>query len=88
MDPSHVLLAMGLDDKAAFSAIQNQYERALWLYLNATALFEDALNARQADVFRQSAFCYSGYVAPRDLTVLASATRRPAPQGTPGSSPN
>ena len=46
------------------------------LYLNAPALFEEALNARQADVFRQSAACYSGYVAPKDLTVLDDAVAR------------
>ena len=68
----------GEDAKAAFAAIANQYERALWLYVNAPKLFEEALNARQADVFRQSASCYSGYVAPKDLTVLDDATARHA----------
>ena len=68
------------DDAAreAFVAIPNQYERALWLHLHEPALFEEALNARQADVFRQSASCYSGYVAPKDLTVLDDATARQA----------
>lgn len=66
------------DEKAAFAAIPNQYERTLWLYRHAPALFEEALNARQADVFRQSASCYSGYVAPRDLTVLDDAAARQA----------
>ncbi len=66
------------DDKIAFEAIRNQYERALWLYIHAPALFEEALNARQADVFRQSASCYSGYVAPKDLTVLEDAAARQA----------
>jgi hypothetical protein len=69
---------VGDDAKAAFAAIPNQYERALWLYLNTPALFEEALNARQADVFRQSASCYSGYVAPKDLTVLDDAAARQA----------
>ncbi len=68
----------GEDDKAAFAAIPNQYERALWLHLRAPVLFEEALNARQADVFRQSASCYSGYVAPKDLTVLDDAAARQA----------
>ncbi len=62
--------------REAFAAIPNQYERALWLYLNAPALFDEALNSRQADVFRQSASCYSGYVAPKDLTVLDDAAAR------------
>ena len=66
------------DEKAAFAANPNQYERTLWLYLHASALFEEALNARQADVFRQSASCYSGYVAPKDLTVLDDAAARQA----------
>jgi len=69
---------VGDDAKAAFAAIPNQYERALWLYLNAPALFEEALNARQADVFRQSASCYSGYVAPKDLTILDDVAARQA----------
>ena len=66
------------NDKVAFAAIRNQYERALWLYIHASVLFEEALNARQADVFRQSAYCYSGYVAPKDLNVLEDATARQA----------
>lgn len=64
------------DAKAALVAIPNQFERALWLYVHVPVLFEEALNARQADVFRQSASCYSGYVAPRDLTVLDDAAAR------------
>lgn len=64
--------------RAAFLAIPNQYERAVWLFVHATALFEEALNARQADVFRQSVSCYSGYVAPKDLTVLEDAGARAA----------
>lgn len=64
------------DDKEAFTAIPNQYERALWLYRHEPVLFEKALSARQADVFRQSASCYSGYLAPKDLTVLDDATAR------------
>ncbi|MEX3787339.1 hypothetical protein [Paraburkholderia sp. BR14374] len=63
-------------DQAAFSAIRNQYERAIWLYRHAPALFDDALNARQADVFRQSATCYSGYLAPKDLAVLDDVEAR------------
>ncbi len=62
------------NNKSAFGAISNQYERALWLHLNEPALFEESLNARQADVFRQSMSCYSGYIAPKDLTVLDDAT--------------
>lgn len=68
----------GDTEKAAFAAIPNQYERALWLHLHEPALFEEALNARQADVFRQSASCYSGYVAPKNLTVLDDTTARQA----------
>ena len=68
----------GDDNKAEFSTIPTQYERALWLHLHEPALFEEALNARQADVFRQSVSCYSGYVAPKDLTVLDDAAARQA----------
>lgn len=66
----------GEEVRATFAAIPNQYERALWLYLNVPALFEEALNARQADVYRQSVSCFSGYVAPKDLSVLDDATAR------------
>ena len=50
-----------------FAAIPNQYERALWLHVNEPVIFEEALNARQADVFRQSASRYSGFMAPANL---------------------
>lgn len=66
------------DARAQFEGIRSQYERALWIYLNEGELFEEALNARQADIFRQSATCYSGYKAPRDLTVLENSTARQA----------
>jgi hypothetical protein len=68
------------DDAAreAFAAIPNQYQRALWLHINAPALFEEALNARQADVFRQSASCYSGFMAPANLAVLDDAAAKTA----------
>ncbi len=59
-----------------FMAINNQYERALWFYLNEAGLFEEALNARQADVFRQSSSCYSGFIAPKNLTVMDDASSR------------
>jgi hypothetical protein len=66
----------GDENKAAFTAISNQYERALWLHRHEPALFEESMNARQADVFRQSSTCYSGYVAPKDLAVMEDATAR------------
>ena len=56
-------------DRDAFDALRDQYERALWLYNNAETVFKEALDARQADVFRQSVSCYSGFVAPKGLTV-------------------
>jgi len=64
------------DDTAreAFAAIPNQYQRALWLHIKEPVIFEEALNARQADVFRQNVFCYSGFAAPTNLSVLDDAT--------------
>jgi hypothetical protein len=62
--------------KAAFNAINNQYERALWLYTNEPKLFKEAVDARQADVFRQSASCYSGFVAPTKLIVKSDPATR------------
>ena len=64
--------------RAQFEAIRSQYERALWIYLNEGDLFEEALNARQADIFRQSPSCYSGYMAPKDLSVLEDSAARQA----------
>ena len=68
------------DDAAreAFAAIPNQYQRALWLHVNEPVIFEEALNARQADVFRQSAACYSGFMAPANLAVLDDAAAKTA----------
>ncbi len=55
--------------RKTFAAIRNQYERALWLHSNAPEIFKEALDARQADVFRQSTSCYSGFIAPKHLAV-------------------
>jgi len=63
-------------DLATFSAIRNQYERAIWLYRHAQSQFDEALNSRQADIFRQNATCYSGYVAPKSLAVLDDVEAR------------
>jgi hypothetical protein len=65
-------------DREAFAAIPNQYQRALWLHINEPRIFEEALNARQADVFRQSASCYSGFMAPTNLAVLDDAAAKEA----------
>ncbi|SFB02988.1 hypothetical protein SAMN04515620_11371 [Collimonas sp. OK607] len=62
----------------AFGAIRNQYERAMWLYANQPELFKEALDARQADVFRQSISCYSGFIAPENLAVVTDAAARDA----------
>lgn len=56
-------------DRQAFDALRNQYERAAWLSQNAESVFKEALDARQADVFRQSTACYSGFLGPQSLTV-------------------
>lgn len=64
--------------RAAYAELPDQYARALWLYRSDPALFDKALNARQADVFRQSASCYSGFVAPEALTVQDDEATRQA----------
>lgn len=56
-------------DRETFAAIRNQYERALWLYLHEPVVFKEALDARQADVFRQNPSCYSGFMAPKGLSI-------------------
>lgn len=62
--------------REAFETLPNQYERALWLSLHQPALFREALDARQADIFRQSARCYSGFLAPTHLRVLDTPAAR------------
>ena len=57
------------ETRKTFAAIRNQYERALWLHANEPEIFKEALDARQADVFHQSASCFSGFLAPKHLAV-------------------
>ena len=68
----------GDEDRKTFDSLRNQYERALWLYTNEPDLFKEALDARQADVFRQSSSCYSGFVAPKALAVVTDAGAKDA----------
>lgn len=65
-------------ERTAFDALPDQYERSLWLYTHAPSLFKEALDARQADVFRQSLTCYSGFVALKHLTLATDPTARDA----------
>lgn len=51
----------------ALSALRNPYQRSLWFFEHAPRLFDEALNSRQADLFRQSQACYSGFLADIDL---------------------
>ncbi|MCL6455368.1 MAG: hypothetical protein I4O36_01000 [Ralstonia pickettii] len=62
--------------RAAFDAQRDQYERALWLYENDEVVFKGALDARQADVFRQNMSCYSGFVAPKHLQMITDESAR------------
>ncbi len=64
--------------RETFAAIRNQYERALWLYRHEPAVFKEALDARQADVFRQSPSCYSGFMAPKSLSIKDDEASRVA----------
>lgn len=66
------------NDKVAFAAIRNQYQRALWFHTHEPTLFEEALSARQADVFRQNASCYSGFMVPINLSVFDDAATKAA----------
>ena len=59
----------GPANRATFDKITNQYERALWIFCNNQHLFKVALDARQADIFRQSSHCYSGFVSTKHLVV-------------------
>jgi len=63
-------------DRAAFAGIRNQYERALWLHVHEPEVFKEALDARQADIFRQSVSCYSGFMAPKGLAMKDDETSR------------
>lgn len=71
----------GIFDEAGretFNALHDQYERALWLYVNAAEIFKEALDARQADVFRQSVTCYSGFIAPKGLSLATDEKAKQA----------
>lgn len=67
---------LGESARADFDAQHDQYERALWLYANEEAVFREALDARQADVFRQNVSCYSGFMAPCGLTLATDEDAR------------
>ncbi len=60
-------LIPGLNNRTVFFSLKTQHERAYWLYSNNRKLFAEALDARQADIFRQSSTCYSGFTAPAQL---------------------
>jgi len=64
--------------REVFATIRNQYERALWLYRKEPLVFKEALDARQADVFRQSPSCFSGFIAPKKLMVTEDEASRRA----------
>ncbi|BCO30078.1 hypothetical protein TspCOW1_01810 [Thiohalobacter sp. COW1] len=53
----------------AFEKLGNQYDRSLWLFGEDLRLFNEAIDARSAAVFRQSASCYSGFIGPKDLVL-------------------
>ncbi|MEW7978537.1 MAG: hypothetical protein AB2813_01655 [Candidatus Sedimenticola endophacoides] len=61
------------EQQEAFEKRKNQYDRSLWLYAESYHLFNEALNARLADVFRQSKSCYSGFLGPKDLALKDDA---------------
>lgn len=50
----------------------------MWRYANAAEIFKEALDARQADVFRQSITCYSGFVAPKALVMATDEKAKDA----------
>lgn len=54
-----------------FDQIGNQYDRSLWLNVNAPSLFNEAINIRYVYVFRQSTACCSGFVGPKQLPIKA-----------------
>ncbi|HRH77229.1 MAG TPA: hypothetical protein PK129_07765 [Cellvibrionaceae bacterium] len=65
--------ARDLCDESRFHALTtlpDQYQRALWLYTHERALFNEALQTRQADIVRTNITCYSGFKAPKNAPVL------------------
>lgn len=59
-----------------FTALPDQYQRALWLYTQERSLFNDALQTRQADIVRQNFACYAGFIAPKNVPVLDNREAR------------
>lgn len=56
-------------EKETFSALPNQFERAVWLFMHAAGVFEQALQSRLADLLHQSRTFYTGFVAPKALAL-------------------
>lgn len=64
------------DQRYEFENLPDQYTRSIWLYRHAPVVFRDALEARQADVFRQNKLCYTGYKGPKDLSLASDTESR------------
>lgn len=56
-------------EKESFSALPNQFERAVWLFMHAASVFDQALQSRLADLLHQSRTFYTGFVAPKSLVL-------------------
>ncbi len=63
-------------EQKEFNHLPNEYERALWLYLHAPRLFKEALDARHADILRQTRSCYAGFIAPKRLVIVNNGAVR------------
>lgn len=69
------------DEKGQFAQLPNQYERVVWMFMHAASIFEDAVQSRSAALLHQSPRFYSGFVAPKSLTLNNDAVAQAAFHG-------
>lgn len=50
-----------------FDQLANQFDRSLWLLNNELILFNEALDRRLADIFRQKKTCYTDFDGPKNV---------------------
>lgn len=57
------------EQREAYGQLNNQYDRSLWLSAYAEDIFRETIDARDANVLRQSTLCYSGFEGPARLAL-------------------
>jgi len=56
------------DVLSSIEALDNPFDRSLWLYAHHPALFQAGIDTRLANLYRQKSTCHSGFIGPKGLT--------------------